>query len=112
MDDYPRRYPPLERTAMPIGRRTREKDERVERVKQGPALAPGPWEAKRSSAATAPACKVARLLLQSMRLTEFPAACCVMDDFRCPDCGSPALVYPEVLERDAPVTCAKCGALN
>jgi hypothetical protein len=33
-----------------------------------------------------------------------------MDDFRCPDCDSPALVYPLVLERDAPVTCAKCGA--
>ncbi len=33
-----------------------------------------------------------------------------MDDFRCPDCGSPALVYPKVFERDAPVTCAKCGA--
>jgi hypothetical protein len=33
-----------------------------------------------------------------------------MNDFRCPDCGSPALVYPKVLERNAPVTCAKCGA--
>jgi hypothetical protein len=33
-----------------------------------------------------------------------------MDEFGCPDCGSPAVVYPKVLERDAPVTCAKCGA--
>jgi hypothetical protein len=27
-----------------------------------------------------------------------------MDDFKCPDCGSRALVYPKVLEDDAPVT--------
>ena len=33
-----------------------------------------------------------------------------MDDLRCLDCGSPALVYPKVLEHDAPVTCAGCGA--
>jgi hypothetical protein len=33
-----------------------------------------------------------------------------MDDFGCPICESPALVYPKLLERDAPLTCANCGA--
>jgi hypothetical protein len=33
-----------------------------------------------------------------------------MDDLRCPDCENSALVYPKVLEHDAPVTCASCGA--
>jgi transcription elongation factor Elf1 len=32
-----------------------------------------------------------------------------MDDFECPDCGSLALVYPQVLEDDEPVTCSSCG---
>jgi hypothetical protein len=32
-----------------------------------------------------------------------------MDDFRCPACGSPALVYPDALEDNEPVTCANCG---
>jgi hypothetical protein len=36
---------------------------------------------------------------------------CVTDDFRCPDCGSPALVYPKVLKDDEPITCSSCGAL-
>jgi DNA-directed RNA polymerase subunit N (RpoN/RPB10) len=33
-----------------------------------------------------------------------------MDDIRCPTCGSPALVYPRVLEAVEPVACASCGA--
>jgi hypothetical protein len=33
-----------------------------------------------------------------------------MDDFGCPDCGSPALVYPSLLEDDEPVACACCGS--
>jgi DNA-directed RNA polymerase subunit RPC12/RpoP len=33
-----------------------------------------------------------------------------MDDFRCPNCGRANLAYPKVLQRDAPVTCANCGA--
>jgi ribosomal protein S27E len=33
-----------------------------------------------------------------------------MDDFRCLDCGSLALVYPSVLEDEEPVACAGCGA--
>jgi transcription elongation factor Elf1 len=33
----------------------------------------------------------------------------VMDDFKCPDCGSRALVYPKVLEDEGPVTCSSCG---
>jgi transcription elongation factor Elf1 len=32
-----------------------------------------------------------------------------MDDFICPACGGPALVYPSVLEDNEPVTCANCG---
>ena len=32
-----------------------------------------------------------------------------MDDLRCSACGSPALVYPSVLEDDEPVACANCG---
>jgi transcription elongation factor Elf1 len=32
-----------------------------------------------------------------------------MDEFTCPTCGSPALVYPRVLEADEPVACASCG---
>jgi hypothetical protein len=32
-----------------------------------------------------------------------------MNDFRCPDCGSPALVYPKELEDNKPVVCAGCG---
>jgi hypothetical protein len=33
-----------------------------------------------------------------------------MDDFKCPNFGSPSLVYPKVLEDDEPVTCSSCGA--
>jgi ribosomal protein S27E len=33
-----------------------------------------------------------------------------MDDFGCPDCGSPALVYPNALQDDEPVACAGCGS--
>ena len=33
-----------------------------------------------------------------------------MNEFGCPVCLSPALVYPKVLEDDQPVTCADCGA--
>ena len=33
-----------------------------------------------------------------------------MDDFGCPACGSPALVYPSVLEDNEPVACSCCGA--
>jgi hypothetical protein len=32
-----------------------------------------------------------------------------MDDFKCPACGSPALVYPVVLGAGEPVKCARCG---
>jgi hypothetical protein len=32
-----------------------------------------------------------------------------MNEFRCPACGSPALVYPRLLEVDEPVVCASCG---
>jgi hypothetical protein len=32
-----------------------------------------------------------------------------MDDFGCPACGSPALVYPSALEDHEPVACASCG---
>jgi hypothetical protein len=32
-----------------------------------------------------------------------------MDEFRCPACGSPALLYPRLLEDVAPVLCASCG---
>jgi DNA-directed RNA polymerase subunit RPC12/RpoP len=32
-----------------------------------------------------------------------------MADISCPGCGSPALVYPAVLEDDQPVACANCG---
>jgi DNA-directed RNA polymerase subunit RPC12/RpoP len=32
-----------------------------------------------------------------------------MDDFKCPDCGGRALVYPKVLQDDGPVTCSSCG---
>jgi hypothetical protein len=32
-----------------------------------------------------------------------------MDDFRCTACGSPAFVYPTVLQDDKPVVCAGCG---
>jgi uncharacterized Zn finger protein (UPF0148 family) len=35
---------------------------------------------------------------------------CVMSDFGCPACGSPAFVYPRALKDDKPVTCASCGA--
>ena len=34
----------------------------------------------------------------------------VMDEFGCPLCLSPALVYPTLLEDDQPVKCADCGA--
>jgi hypothetical protein len=33
-----------------------------------------------------------------------------MDEFRCSACGSPAFVYPRVLEDDKLVACARCGA--
>jgi len=33
-----------------------------------------------------------------------------MDDFGCPACGSPALIYPRLLEDDEPVVCSGCGA--
>ena len=33
-----------------------------------------------------------------------------MEDFKCPACGSPALVYPKVLEDVEPVVCASCRA--
>jgi hypothetical protein len=33
-----------------------------------------------------------------------------MDGFECPDCGSPDVVYPKVLEDDEPVACAGCAA--
>jgi hypothetical protein len=33
-----------------------------------------------------------------------------MNEFGCPVCLSPALVYPKVLEDDQPVMCAECGA--
>jgi hypothetical protein len=33
-----------------------------------------------------------------------------MDDLRCPNCGSPALTYPKVLDHDAPISCGSCGA--
>jgi transcription elongation factor Elf1 len=32
-----------------------------------------------------------------------------MDDFKCPACGGPALVYPSVLENSEPVKCGNCG---
>jgi hypothetical protein len=32
----------------------------------------------------------------------------VVEDFRCPACGSPALVYPTVLESGEPVRCGNC----
>jgi hypothetical protein len=32
-----------------------------------------------------------------------------MDDFGCPACDNPGLVYPSVLEDDEPVACASCG---
>jgi hypothetical protein len=35
---------------------------------------------------------------------------CVMNEFGCPVCLSPALVYPKILEDDQPVACAECGA--
>ena len=31
-------------------------------------------------------------------------------EIRCPMCGSPAFMYPRVLEDDKPVICASCGA--
>jgi hypothetical protein len=33
-----------------------------------------------------------------------------MEDFKCPTCGSPALVYPKVLGDGEPVVSASCGA--
>jgi hypothetical protein len=33
-----------------------------------------------------------------------------MEDFKCPACGSPDLVYPKVLEDVEPVVCASCRA--
>jgi len=33
-----------------------------------------------------------------------------MNEFGCPVCLSPALVYPKILEDDQPVVCAECGA--
>jgi ribosomal protein S27E len=33
----------------------------------------------------------------------------VMDDLKCPACGSFALVYPKRLEFFEPVACANCG---
>jgi hypothetical protein len=35
---------------------------------------------------------------------------CLMNEFACPVCLSPALVYPKVLEDDQPVVCAECGS--
>jgi len=32
-----------------------------------------------------------------------------MDDLGCPACGSPALIYPRLLEEDEPVACSGCG---
>jgi hypothetical protein len=31
-------------------------------------------------------------------------------EIRCPVCGSPAFIYPRVLNDDKPVICAGCGA--
>jgi DNA-directed RNA polymerase subunit RPC12/RpoP len=31
-------------------------------------------------------------------------------EVRCPACGSPAFVYPRVLDDDKPVKCAACAA--
>jgi hypothetical protein len=33
-----------------------------------------------------------------------------MDDFKCPDCGGVALVYPKVLEDNESISCTSCGA--
>jgi DNA-directed RNA polymerase subunit RPC12/RpoP len=33
-----------------------------------------------------------------------------MDDFACRACGSPAVLYPNLLEENAPVVCDRCGS--
>jgi hypothetical protein len=30
-------------------------------------------------------------------------------EIRCPACGSPAFLFPKVLDDEKPVTCAECG---
>jgi hypothetical protein len=32
-------------------------------------------------------------------------------EFSCPTCGSPAVVFPERLDRNAPVKCQRCTAV-